>query len=74
MKCFEEYMKENHKILVGIMFFLIIVLANALGILLDKNLKLETDLQTQIEKSSDLEMVIDDIQSDKLIKDYLRSK
>ena len=67
-------MKENHKILVGIMFFLIIVLANALGILLDKNLKLETDLQTQIEKSSDLEMVIDDIQSDKLIKDYLRSK
>ena len=67
-------MKNNHKILVGIMFFLIIVLANALGILLDKNLKLETDLQTQIEKSSDLEMVIDDIQSDKLIKDYLRSK
>ena len=67
-------MKENHKILVGIMFFLIIVLANALGILLDKNLKLETDLQTQIEKSSDLEMVIDDIQSDKLIKDYLRSR
>lgn len=67
-------MKENYKILVVIMFFLIIVLANALGILLDKNLKLETDLQTQIEKSSDLEMVIDDIQSDKLIKDYLRSK
>ena len=62
-------MKENHKILVGIMFFLIIVLANALGILLDKNLKLETDLQSQIEKSSDLEMLIDDIQSDKLIKD-----
>lgn len=67
-------MKENYKILAGIMFFLIVVLANALGILLDKNLKLETDLQTQIEKSSDLEMVIDDIQSDKLIKDYLRSK
>lgn len=60
--------------MIGLLLFLIIALANALGILLDKNLKLETDLQTQIEKSSDLEMVIDDIQSDKLIKDYLRSK
>ena len=61
-------------IVIAISFVFIIVLSNAVGNLLDKNEKLKINLQTEIEKSSDLEMVIDDIQSDKLIKDYLRSK
>ena len=61
-------------IVIAISFVFIIVLSNAVGNLLDKNEKLKINLQTEIEKSSDLEMVIDDIQSDKLIKDYLRSR
>ena len=60
--------------LIGLLLFVMIVLTNAVGILLDKNTELNTELQSQIEKASDLEMVVDDIQSDKLIKDYLRSR
>ena len=55
--------------IIAISFVFIIVLSNAVGNLLDKNEKLSVDLQTQIEKLSDLEMVLED----KFIKDYLRS-
>ena len=60
--------------LIGLLLFVMIVLINAVGILLDKNTELNTELQSQIEKASDLEMVVDDMQEDKLIKDYLRSR
>ena len=56
-------------IIIAISFVVVIVLSNAIGNLLDKNEKLSVDLQTQIEKSSDLEMVLED----RFIKDYLRS-
>ena len=56
-------------IIIAISFVIVIVLSNAVGNLLDKNEKLSVDLQTQIERSSDLEMVLED----KFIKDYLRS-
>ncbi len=59
--------------MIGLLLFVMIVLVNAVGILLDKNTELNTELQSQIEKASDLEMVVDDMQEDKLIKDYLRS-
>ena len=57
-------------IVIAISFVFIIVLSNAVGNLLDKNEKLSIDLQSQIEKSSDLEMVLED----KLISDYLQVK
>ena len=60
--------------LIGLLLFIMIVLVNAVSILLDKNTELNTELQSQIEKASDLEMVVDDMQEDKLIKDYLRSR
>ena len=60
--------------MIGLLLFVMIVLVNAVGILLDKNTELNTELQSQIEKASALEMVVDDMQSDKLIKDYLRSR
>lgn len=60
--------------MIGLLLFVMIVLVNAVGILLDKNTELNTELQSQIEKASDLEMVVDDMQDDKLIKDYLRSR
>lgn len=60
--------------MIGLLLFVMIVLVNAVGILLDKNTELNTELQSQIEKASDLEMVVDDMQEDKLIKDYLRSR
>lgn len=56
-------------IIIAISFVVVIVLSNAVGNLLDKNEKLKINLQTEIEKSSDLEMVLED----KFIKDYLRS-
>lgn len=59
---------------IAVLFFMVLVLANAVGVLLDKNTELNNELQSQIEKASDLEMVVDDIQSDKLVKDYLRSR
>ena len=59
---------------IGLLLFVTIALINAVGILLDKNEQLTIDLQSQIEKASDLEMIADDMQNDKLIKDYLRSK
>ena len=60
--------------MIGLLLFIMIVLVNAVSILLDKNTELNTELQSQIEKASDLEMVVDDMQEDKLIKDYLRSR
>ena len=60
--------------MIGLLLFVMIVLVNAVGILLDKNTELNTELQSQIEKASDLEMIVDDMQEDKLIKDYLRSR
>ena len=60
--------------LIGLLLFVMIVLVNAVGILLDKNTELNTELQSQIEKASDLEMIVDDMNEDKLIKDYLRSR
>lgn len=60
--------------LIGLLLFVMIVLTNAVGILLGKNTELNTELQSQIEKASDLEMIVDDMNEDKLIKDYLRSK
>ena len=60
--------------MIGLLLFVMIVLVNAVGILLDKNTELNTELQSQIEKASDLEMIVDDMQEDRLIKDYLRSR
>ena len=60
--------------MIGLLLFVMIVLVSVVGILLDKNTELNTELQSQIEKASDLEMVVDDMQEDKLIKDYLRSR
>lgn len=54
-------------IAVGLTLFLSLV--NSIGILIDNKAKVELELQSQIEKASDLEMVMDD----RLIKDYLRS-
>lgn len=55
-------------IAVGLTLFLSLV--NSIGILIDNKAKVELELQSQIEKTSDLEMVMDD----RLIKDYLRSE
>ena len=60
--------------MIGLLLFVMIVLVSVVSILLDKNTELNTELQSQIEKASDLEMVVDDMQEDKLIKDYLRSR
>ena len=60
--------------MIGLLLFIMIVLVNAVSILLDKNTELNTELQSQIEKASDLEMIVDDMNEDKLIKDYLRSR
>lgn len=59
------------KYIFALMFVVLIVLANAVGNLIDKNAKLQDELQVQIEKSSDLENALDEIHSNKLIKDYL---
>lgn len=59
------------KYIFALAFVIIIVLANAVGNLVDKNKYLESELQTQVEKVSDLENALDEIHSNKLIKDYL---
>ena len=59
------------KYIFALAFVIIIVLANAVGNLVDKNAKLQDELQVQVEKASDLENALDEIHSNKLIKDYL---
>ena len=54
--------------LIAASFVLIIILANAVGTLIDQKEEVEIKLQTEIEKSSDLEMVLED----RFISDYLR--
>ena len=71
---FKKGKTDMKNFMIGLLLFVMIVLVNAVGILLDKNTELNTELQSQIEKASDLEMIVDDMQEDKLIKDYLRSR
>lgn len=57
-------------IVIAISLVFIIVLSNAVGNLLDKQEKLSIELQTQTEKASDYEMILED----RLISDYLQVK
>lgn len=55
-------------VIIGIFFVLVLILAEAVGTLIDQKEQIEIKLQTEIEKSSDLEMTLED----KFISDYLR--
>lgn len=64
-------MKEKIKsVLIGILFFLVLVLSQSLGIYIDRDYRNQLMIESQIEKISDLEAINDE----PLIKDYLRSK
>lgn len=64
-------MKEKIKsVLIGILFFLVLVLSQSLGIYIDRDYRNQLMIESQIEKISDLEAIKDE----PLIKDYLRSK
>ena len=54
-------------VIIAILFVIGLILAEAIGTLIDQKEQIEIKLQSEIEKSSDLEMVLDD----KLLKDYL---
>ena len=64
-------MKENIKsALIAILFVVVLVLSQYLGIYIDRDFRNQLLIENQVEKISDLEAINDD----KLIKDYLRSK
>lgn len=55
-------------VIIAILFVIGLILAEAVGTLIDQKEQIEIKLQTEIEKSSDLEMTLED----KFISDYLR--
>ena len=62
-------MKEITKnIIIAFLFIAVLILGQIIVSLIEKNDAINLELQSQVEKSSDLEMVLED----KFISDYLR--
>lgn len=60
--------EKTKNIIIAILFVAILILGQLVVSLIEKNDAINLELQSQVEKTSDLEMVLED----KFVSDYLR--